>query len=88
MTTTKQGHTHNLLLISENQLSLKSLSGFTESQGYQYKAVDGCDSALDLIRRSNFDLIILAVGHAPARWNALFDFVRANVCFLARCWEV
>ena len=76
MTTTKQGYTHNLLLISENQLSLKSLSGFTESQGYQFKGVDGCESALELIRRSNFDLIVLMIGDSPSNWNALFDFVR------------
>ena len=76
MTTTKQAHTHNLLLISENQLSLTSLSGFINSLGYQFKDVDSSDSALDSIRRSNFDLIVLAVGTEPARWNDLFDFVR------------
>ncbi|RLT98064.1 EAL domain-containing protein [Ketobacter sp.] len=76
MTTTKPGHSHNLLLISENSPSLQSLGDFIEAQGYPFRSVESCDGALDAIRRSNFDLIVLRVGPAPALWNPLFDFVR------------
>ena len=76
MTTTKQGHTHNLLLISENQFTLNNLERLTESQGYQFRAVENCAAALDAIRRSNFDLIVIMVGTEPKRWNDLFEFVR------------
>ncbi|AUM11376.1 GGDEF domain-containing response regulator [Ketobacter alkanivorans] len=71
-----QGHTHNLLLINENQHGHATLRRFIESLGHRAGEVDSADSALESLQKSNFDLILLNAQNGPEQWTQLLYFIR------------
>ena len=76
MTTRTQGHTHKLLLVSESQHALRGLNGFIESQGYGCDTADSSITAVETLRRANYDLVILMANTGPEPWNDLLHFVK------------
>lgn len=76
MTTRTHGPTHKLLLISESQHALNGLNGFVNSQGYSCIIADSCTAAIETIKRSNFDLVILMANSGPQPWRDLLYFIK------------